>query len=339
MLVDSLKDIIAKGHEVGNHTYTHPNLTNMDSLQLDIEIRKSKEVIEKTFGIKCLSFAIPFGPNTKLSTKIAKMYHLFIMGITNYNDDNHIILSITPEASISRIRNSFNNALKSGSVLDIEGHGMDGDGWMPISKDLFVQSLDFIKYYVDKGDVWVSTVKETSCYENLYHEISLRRVIHGDTVILNFKNYNKEKYKDLDTSPISIEIPYILSKDVITITDSVRVRKANDKFVLTFDLKRDTSLIVLLKGYAERSDSLSKMLYKANFVYPNPVKDILNLRCKGKILSVEVYDMAGSRQINLPYNVSKIDVSQFAIGSYFIKAVAMNGITKTEYKDKFIKIK
>jgi len=210
---------------------------------------------------------------------------------------------------------------------------------MPVKKKFLIESLDLLKYYSNKEDAWITTLKNGVQYENLFHELSIERVQRGDTVILNFKNYNKEKYKDLDASPISIEIPYILSKYLTILTDSVKLRKAIDKYVLTFDLKRDTSLAIVLKGYAERSDSLSKMLYKSNFVYPNPVKDILHLRCAGKILSVEVFSMAGSQQINLPHNVSKIDVSKFANGSYFIRVVASNGISKTEYNDKFIKIK
>ena len=264
--------------------------------------------------------------------------HLFLRDYPEYPENKHIILTISPRHSIAQMMSYLKMSLKSSLILEIEGHGMDGDGYEPISKELLVQDLDSVKHYVDKGDVWITTYKGGGSYEDLFHELSIERVQRGDTIILNFKNYNKEKYKDLDALPISIEIPYILSKEITTLTDSVKVRKAIDKYVLTFDLKRDTFFVVVLKGYAERSDSLSKMLYKSNFVYPNPVKDILNLRCEGKILSVEVYNMAGSQQLTYQYDISKIDVSQFAIGSYFIKVVATNGISKTEYKDKFLKI-
>jgi len=339
LLVDSFKVMCSKGHEIGNHTYSHPDLTLIDSLQIDDEIRLGKEMIEKAFGIKCVSFAEPFHNKSPLSSKIAFKYSLFIRNYSEYPETKHELLNFLTFSKIVDFTTYLKKSINSGSILEITGHGIDSDGFMPITKGFLIEVLDSVKHYTDRGQVWVTTIKDGVQYENLFHELSLEREQRGDTVILNFRNFKKEKYKDLDASPISIEIPYILSKDLTILTNSVKLRKAIDKYVLTFDLKLDTTLAIVLKGYAERSDSLSKMIYKSNFVYPNPVKDILHLRCVGKILSVEVYNVAGSRQIHLPFNVSKIDVSKFANGTYFIRVVASNGISKTEYNDKFIKIK
>ena len=148
MFVDSLKDILASGHEIGNHTYSHPYLALLDSFQLDTEVRKSKEIIENTFGIKCVSFSEPFSSRSQLSLKTALKYHLFVRDYVEYPENKHIILRIAPNASNAELMSYLKCALNSGSLFEIEGHGIDGDGYEPISKELLVQNLDSIKFFI-----------------------------------------------------------------------------------------------------------------------------------------------------------------------------------------------
>lgn len=55
------KMISDAGHEVGNHSYTHPNMQNLTSSQIRQEIVKTNEVIEATTGKQGSWFAPPSG--------------------------------------------------------------------------------------------------------------------------------------------------------------------------------------------------------------------------------------------------------------------------------------
>lgn len=47
--------------EIGSHTVTHDNLTKLCREKKEEEIKKSKEMLEKKFSIRCDSFCYPFG--------------------------------------------------------------------------------------------------------------------------------------------------------------------------------------------------------------------------------------------------------------------------------------
>ncbi len=50
-----------EGHEIGNHTYSHPHLKNISVAQLESQIEKSSEVIEKITGSRPTLFRPPEG--------------------------------------------------------------------------------------------------------------------------------------------------------------------------------------------------------------------------------------------------------------------------------------
>lgn len=58
---DELRDLSARGVEIGAHTATHPHLTQLSSAELDDELRVSRERIEDELGRPCRFFAYPYG--------------------------------------------------------------------------------------------------------------------------------------------------------------------------------------------------------------------------------------------------------------------------------------
>jgi len=338
MFVDSLKVMIENGHEVGNHTFSHLKLQELNAEKIDFEIGKGKDMIEDALKIKCLSFAEPFNQQSSLISKIVYKHHLFVRNYSEYINNIHIRYDLVSQSKLSEFLASLEYSKDSGAILAIAGHSINGNGWNPVSSGFLIKVLDIVKRCVDKGDAWVTTVQQSGQYENLYREIVLDRTQHGDTVTLKFKNYDKVKYKDMKSSPISVEIPYYLSNELRCVTDSVDVKELKSKFVATIDLKRDTTLVLVLKGINESSNTLNKINQRSLFFYPNPVFDVLNLRCVGEILRIDIFDMSGNRQIALTSNVSTVDVSQLSKGSYLIYVKSKNLNSIIEYKAKFFKI-
>jgi len=51
----------AEGHEIGNHTYTHPHFNEILRGQLNLELNLTEHLLEGTLGIKTLLFRPPYG--------------------------------------------------------------------------------------------------------------------------------------------------------------------------------------------------------------------------------------------------------------------------------------
>jgi peptidoglycan/xylan/chitin deacetylase (PgdA/CDA1 family) len=58
---DLARRVLAEGHEVGNHTFTHPNLTTLPDSQVDEEIQKTQDIIGEVLNHRAAWFRPPFG--------------------------------------------------------------------------------------------------------------------------------------------------------------------------------------------------------------------------------------------------------------------------------------
>lgn len=69
---DVIKEIVARGHIIGNHTWWHDNLKKMTPEKTKEEIVSVSKLIEQITGSKPVYFRPPFGINSDLSKKIIK---------------------------------------------------------------------------------------------------------------------------------------------------------------------------------------------------------------------------------------------------------------------------
>lgn len=77
---------------------------------------------------------------------------------------------------------------------------------------------------------------------------------------------------------------------------------------------------------------VSEAIIKTASVYPNPVKDVLNIENKTKITEISIYDFSGKLHQNEKVNTenAKIDVKDLPSGNYILKI--KDGQTETSYK-------
>ena len=64
--------IVAEGHEIGNHTYNHPNLTKLSNAGVRKELNTTREAIIKATGVKPRTMRPPYGA---LRTSQREMIH------------------------------------------------------------------------------------------------------------------------------------------------------------------------------------------------------------------------------------------------------------------------
>jgi probable sporulation protein (polysaccharide deacetylase family) len=69
---EEAKKIAARGHEIGNHAYSHPDMKTLGTQRIQQEIGKTQEVIQKTIGVKPTLFAPPSGSFDQRVVQIAQ---------------------------------------------------------------------------------------------------------------------------------------------------------------------------------------------------------------------------------------------------------------------------
>ncbi len=58
--VSLMQRVVREGHEIGNHTYTHPDISEISSRQLDIELQLSERLFASKLGLQPLYFRPPY---------------------------------------------------------------------------------------------------------------------------------------------------------------------------------------------------------------------------------------------------------------------------------------
>jgi cellulose synthase/poly-beta-1,6-N-acetylglucosamine synthase-like glycosyltransferase/peptidoglycan/xylan/chitin deacetylase (PgdA/CDA1 family)/spore germination protein YaaH len=58
--VGVMKRIVREGHEIGNHTYSHPDISEISPRQLDIEVKLTERLFASKLGIQPLYFRPPY---------------------------------------------------------------------------------------------------------------------------------------------------------------------------------------------------------------------------------------------------------------------------------------
>lgn len=80
-----VRDIHAAGHRIGNHTYTHPNLTELAPGDVEYEIRKTEDVLHDVLGRRKL-FRPPYGSK---NTAVNRVIHRCGYRSVLWNADGH----------------------------------------------------------------------------------------------------------------------------------------------------------------------------------------------------------------------------------------------------------
>nr|WP_295970373.1 polysaccharide deacetylase family protein [uncultured Bacillus sp.] len=100
------KMITGAGHEVGNHSYTHPNMQTLTSTKIRQEIVKTNKVIEATTGVKSKWLAPPSGSYKNEVVNIAAEEK---MGTIMWSVDTIDWKKPSPDVLINRVMSKIHN--------------------------------------------------------------------------------------------------------------------------------------------------------------------------------------------------------------------------------------
>lgn len=89
---DHMRDIISRGHEIGNHTYTHPHLPDVSFNKVLREIVRTSDAVEAATGLRPTLFRPPYGETNQFIRAISRAAgceHIFWTVSSGDSDDNN----------------------------------------------------------------------------------------------------------------------------------------------------------------------------------------------------------------------------------------------------------
>ncbi len=122
---DLVKKIAAAGHEIGNHTYTHPHCNSLTKKEIVKELKDTSALIEKITGKRPRFFRPPFGEyNNRVIQTANKLDYQVIQWSLDSLDwqepgTNYIIKRILNNVSSGDIILMHNNAPDTAKALKI----------------------------------------------------------------------------------------------------------------------------------------------------------------------------------------------------------------------------
>ena len=136
---DLLREVVSAGHEIGNHTWTHRDLTTLDQQQTRDELLRCKDEVEALLGQPFTSFRPPRGELTGYALRIAAElgYDTFIWSVTRGPGD---------EKSVTEISDYMGQTVAVGDVLGLH------DG---IGRGTFDPSAPFAVALAERRDLEV----------------------------------------------------------------------------------------------------------------------------------------------------------------------------------------
>ena len=118
-------EIQKRGHEIGNHSATHPDMTGLTSEKIASELQVTSDVIEKITGKKTTLFRPPFGAydNHVIETCESQGYK-----VIQWSVDSLDWKDISTEQIVERVTRN----VKSGDIILFHNNAEHSSEYLPL---------------------------------------------------------------------------------------------------------------------------------------------------------------------------------------------------------------
>ncbi len=153
---DQWRALSKNGHEIGNHSMTHPNFTQVKEEVLEGEIVGAQQLIEKEIGQPCVTFCYPFNAESDAARVIVKRTHAV-------STSGERKAYGGPDFTAAKANAWVDEAIAKKSLVIAMIHGIDS-GYLPFSgRAVFKDHLDYVK--AKESQVWVAPIGVIRRYE------------------------------------------------------------------------------------------------------------------------------------------------------------------------------
>ena len=249
-----IEDMVADGHEIGNHSASHAELLQMGASDITFQITDFKdEIDEKLPTQECLTVAYPFGDGGGATSKdqqirnITKQRHIGARRVANSTlpydfafEDYFRVPAFLIRGNTGTVQ--FNEWFFTGITEDhlrvfiFHGIGSDDNGFEPITLQAFNFFLNQIANNLDK--TWVGTFKDVIKY-----------------------------HREASTASLSIIGPRRPTYVILRLSDVVRGADGNATFNLPIDLRVEDTLGFDVKYIVDENGELIPFEKRDGFIY------------------------------------------------------------------------
>lgn len=138
--VEVLKDIVARGQIIGNHAWSHDNLTKMDSATAKEEITSVSDLIEKVTGERPVYFRPPYGMHSEASLQIVKEEGMQTMNWSVGSED----WLYTKEEQSNQVVATVKKQMHNGANILFHDKTVTVKALKPLLEDLSQQGYRFV---------------------------------------------------------------------------------------------------------------------------------------------------------------------------------------------------
>jgi peptidoglycan/xylan/chitin deacetylase (PgdA/CDA1 family) len=186
-----LKNAALSGHEVANHTDTHPDFTGMSVDKQEAELKVCNDLVNLNVpNQQCLTMAYPYC--VKGNDALHKKYFIAARGcqgfIENKTPGDMMNVSSIICGSLGSVKLVKDFKGKADQVANQKGwlvyliHGIDNDGgYSPLSSDTLKASLQYLK--ANDAKFWVNTFGNVARYVKERNCVSVKEAAFNDTTI------------------------------------------------------------------------------------------------------------------------------------------------------------
>lgn len=285
---NQIQKALDNGCEVGNHTKTHPRLTNYldNETLLEDEIVGTKTLLEqKVSDLEVSTFCYPqgAGPDKKVITDLVKKGHMAARGIFarygkwSYDISNYYEIStiaINSTVPLTTYKDHLETIQKDGGLMTFMYHSISNstvsDSWYDeITETTFLSHLDELKKIEE--NVWITTLDNAVRYHKEKNCATLFEVQNIDSQRI-FSLTDTLSNNSLFNHPLTIQIPLEDGEMYSSVEqDGVALSFRQEENILYFSAVPDAGNIVLKKDQAANiyADVAKKGL--GIDVYPVPV--------------------------------------------------------------------
>jgi len=140
---DVLKRVYEAGHEIGNHSYDHPDFSKLTADEMTEQYRKTNDIVEEVIGKRTLIDRPPGGAVTdEKAEQIGREQILWIVDPEDWKKDNR-----DPDIVYDNVINGTNTGtpVRDGAiVLSHDIHATTIDAYDRIIKELKAQGYQFV---------------------------------------------------------------------------------------------------------------------------------------------------------------------------------------------------
>lgn len=211
---DELRRVAAVGHEIANHTVSHPFTPALDEANIVYEAEKAREDILEQIGPKhTFSIEAPYGiHDPRVRPILTSRFSLTRNWVTDdfmdgfLRDDRRDPITSKKEyvqwqrgaltqTPLDTMKGWVDTSIQHGIWLVLVFHGIEGIGWEPLTTDTKRAYYDYMKER--EGRLWIATFQDGVKYarERVNSKITTSR--SGESIVVTLKSSLDPKLYDL----------------------------------------------------------------------------------------------------------------------------------------------